>query len=181
MPILDPSLQYYLCTHYAEVESSSKPENSTKDFFLRYLKIASTNIYRNTDTIMASIQFKNDLPTATIVINQIFGSNFTYENDFNNPTINNYYSYLYNRIKPDLTENIGKKQNGFYYIYKDIFQIKLFQPLTEFSNVHSWYFTDSPIAILCVDLTKSKVNINILSFINLEIDIIAGSDRKSVV
>ena len=133
MPILDPSLQYYLSTHYSDVKSSSNSDNSTKDFFLRYLKIASTNIYRNINTVTASIQFKNDLETATPVLNQIFGSNFTFENDFSNPTIKNCYSYLYSRIKPELTKNISKM--GFTMYIKIYFKLNYSNLLQNF-QVH---------------------------------------------
>ena len=50
----------------------------------------------------------------------------------------------------------------------------LFQPSNNFSKLRAWYFTDSPIAILCVNLNKFKNN-EIIPYINLEIDLMAAS------
>ncbi|KAK8889049.1 hypothetical protein M9Y10_033792 [Tritrichomonas musculus] len=170
MPILDPSLQLYLLCNYDPTKTSNK------DFFLRYLQIAASNINLKLDTIQASIQFKEDLKSGSAVISEVFEDHFSFDVELNNPTISNFYRYLFDKINSKFTKNISKNQKGNYYIYKDIFQIRLFQPSVEFSFHHAWYLTDSPIAILCVNLENfQEKDIKIFSYINLEIDLMAAS------
>ena len=49
------------------------------------------------------------------------------------------------------TKKYSEQLEGHYLVYKNVFRINLFQLYTEFSFFRSWYFTDSPIAILCIN------------------------------
>lgn len=66
--------------------------------------------------------------------------------------------------------------DGKYYCYKfekGFYKIKIFKPKISFNYVHSWLFTDSPIAILCITdqyITDEQIDDSI-QFINLEIDL----------
>lgn len=62
MPILDPLLQISLL--FCEKNDCSV---SHKPFFLKYLKVASDNLYRDINTIEASIQFRKDLQNNIII------------------------------------------------------------------------------------------------------------------
>ena len=179
MPILDPSLQHFLINN-----KKYHSDALNKDFFLRYLKIAESNINRNINTIQASIQFKEDLMSCSSVISQVFGGKYDFQIDFkNNPLINNCYSYLLDKINENYTTSISENQQGLYYIYKDIYKMRLFQPSTCFSKYHSWYLTDTPIAILCLDfnIIKRYSEDYILQFIKLEVDLMKASGFTLVI
>lgn len=65
--------------------------------------------------------------------------------------------------------------NGFYSTCVQ-YDFSLFQPITFDSNVHAWFFSENPIAILCIDLDElSSISYYFFYSINLEIDLIAAS------
>lgn len=92
MPILDPSLQYFLFDN----DSKQKNPKNGYAFFLKYLQIASKNIFQNLETIEASKRFKKDLQESIHFVNDELGCNFPNDNHyFEKKHVNNYYKYLY--------------------------------------------------------------------------------------
>ena len=170
MPILDPSLQLYLLCNFNDHKCNNN------DFILRYMKIASLYYDKNLATTQASLKFKEDLCECTSIINELFGHNFIITSELESPSLTNSFSYFLEKINQDHLEKLSKNQDGYYYIYKDIYQIHFFQPSINFSKLRAWYFTDSPIAILCVNLNNfQKKDESIIPYINMEIDIMTAS------
>ena len=194
MPILDPSLQFGLinCINKnnpkeneskakfsrkkdkSENEPNKDKSESNKDslFFLRYLRRASIYFLKNLETINILKQFKIDLNSK--YIKDHFDVSAL---NSNNVEEKNFYSDFYKRITGSHQENELELQEGNFYLCKNNFyKMHFFQPHTKYSREHSWFFTDSPIAILCINLCKIQEKIGtILYYINLEIDLIAAS------
>ena len=136
MPILDPSLQYSLSSF------DLRGSNTRINFFLTYLKIASQNINRNYNTLKSSIQFKNDLNKSYSILNSLFSCSF-YVDDFDHSLLTNAYQYLLHHI---MSKNPKKNAINNYFTYNGNYNINFCVPFTDSS--HTWFLTDSPIAIL---------------------------------
>ena len=182
MPIIDPSVQLALCTNEMETVEDNI-------FFLYYLYHASLNIDRSFESIEAYYQFKNDLISNDKFPNELFKFNYNFLKDFENPSIHNYYEYLLSKFRPEENNKISDIHRGQYFVYErnkhigdKIIQSKFFRPVLTKSNFHAWYFTDSPVAILCVNLlavrkqNQEKIITELeLYLINLEIDLITAA------
>lgn len=102
------------------------------------------------------------------------------ENDFNSLSIKNIYSYLFNRLKPQLIHPKTRKTRKVAGLFtlSDKFNLKFFQPYVLYPEFHAWFLTTTPIAILCIDTSKfsnfKKVQ-DFFELINLEIDIMNSS------
>ena len=151
-------------------------------FFVKYLLIASRNLYRNQKAIESSIQFKKDLINSISTVNSIFECNFSYKQDFENKSIDDYYKYLFSRINLPSNELKSNKFVGEYHVCNDKFNTRFFQPYILYSEYHSWYFSDTPIAILCINSEKftfseeeKQTEQKNCQLIKLEIDRIAAS------
>ncbi|KAK8881401.1 hypothetical protein M9Y10_004137 [Tritrichomonas musculus] len=176
MPILDPSLQYFLVTN----DKKHKTGRNSFAFFFKYLQIASRNLHNNLSTYEASFQFKKDLRSSLSLVNDEFGCNFSNDNDFENPKIKDYYKFLFDKIQfPDKLKE-SRKNAGTYKLCNDQFNTKLYQPCILFSEYHSWYFTDTPIAILSInsadfsELDQENAQ-KVYQYIKLEIDLMSAS------
>ncbi|KAK8839804.1 hypothetical protein M9Y10_031512 [Tritrichomonas musculus] len=177
MPIIDPSLQYSLLNNNA-------PNNTSKDleyinaFYLRYLRIASNNIYRSMTSIETAVRFKKDLQNSNQKIFDKFCCKLS-DFDFSNSSNNDYYHILYANINSSKNfSKINSKQVEGQFFLIDKFNLKYFQPKILFSMYHSWYLSDTPIAILTIKLDSSKSKPNVSEFfqiVQLEIDLMAAA------
>ena len=116
MPILDPSLQYFLLNN----ENKQKNNKNGYSFFFKYLKIASKNKSRNNTTIWSSVQFKKDLQSSISFLNEEFECGFKYEKHFANSKKNqDYYEMLFNKIKfePDTKKITRIKKTNWHLSY----------------------------------------------------------------
>ena len=169
MPILDPVNFSGLLSNCDSTESKY-----SKQFFIRYLHIASRNLYRSTQTIEASIQFKKDLKLGFEVLNKLFGCNFVHENEFNDPTIRDYYRFLYEHIDPKYKTKILKKQKGVYNVFYEDFKIYFFQPYIDLHINRSWFLSNSPYAILLL-VDSRRFDESVIQLSNFEIDLLTAS------
>lgn len=174
MPILDPSSQYQLLN---EINSLDK-QNAIR-FYMRYLRIASQNIYRNFSTFDTSLQFKKDLSESLPLIFQIFEFELP-EDDFDKPIITDFYKYLYDKInkKPIFKKEKSNSVDGRYFSLYDNYETRYFQPNLFFNSQYSdttrsWFLTDTNIAILAIQLIDDISFFNQL--IKLEIDLMAAA------
>lgn len=174
MPILDP---VYFSALISETES--KNSKYSKHFFLHYLRIASKNLYRNSQTIEASIQFKKDLKSSIKEINRLFGCKFTQESEFDDPTIKDYYRFLYDHIDSKYKENLLKNQKGYYKVIYEDFKTNYFQPFIDLPDSRSWVFTTSPNVILIIDEGSRYEKIH-FKLTNLEIDLMHAAGFQIV-
>lgn len=166
MPILDPAIQFSFSDTI-----SMQNTNYGKRFFLWYLKIASKNICRNSQTIEAAEQFKVDMRNSIPYLNKKFDCHLK-ENDFDDKIIFNYYQFLLDNIDDNIKKQYMKKVKGEYRIFSN--NMKFFVPFVDYSSSHCWHLTDSPIAILGI-CTINLHNDNIIHLINLEIDLMQAS------
>ena len=168
---MDPSLQFCLF----DCLGTTKTQVNVYDFFIRYLHRASIYLFHDIETINTSKQFKIDLIDNIVILNNHFGYNFLFKTDLQKPTIQNIYSYVCQKIDSKFYANALQIQKGNYYEYNIMnFKIQFFQPYLNYSKIRSWYLTDSPIAILCINLTILD-DYKILSYFNLEIDLLIAS------
>lgn len=139
MPILDPSLAYYLCTKIQQYTPVK-----IKNFFAHYLKIAVNNYDRSFQSFNNSIQFRTTLREISLdLFNKFLGTDIQQKKLF---SLKNAFEFLYSKI----SDKKYSELEGCYLFYKNVFRINLFQLYTEFSFFRSWYFIDNPIAILCI-------------------------------
>ena len=100
MPILDPSTAISLIKDNS-TDKTAEEKKTSSIFFLKYLRIASLNLYKNADTIQTSIQFKNDL-YKYIFLNKsrknIINFSNIYQQDFQNFKIKDFYRYLFDKM-----------------------------------------------------------------------------------
>ncbi|KAK8852979.1 hypothetical protein M9Y10_017976 [Tritrichomonas musculus] len=173
MPLIDPSIQYHL------IKKTNEPniENCLIEFFNSYLLIASRNIYSSYHTIEASVQFKNDLFNGIEFINHKLNC-FITKADLINPSITNYYNFIYKNINMPYKEKKKATLKGTYYISTNKLGLRFFQFKTLENGIHHWYLTDTPVAILCVDLTNSN-SFNWIQ-IKLEVDLMEAAGYKLV-
>lgn len=177
MPILDPALQFYLCTNMNKTTSKN-----CENFFIEYLKIASCNLGTNFKTVLSYFAFKADINKIDIkFLNKIFNLKLT-EEQLKDESIKNLYQFLYDQFNK---KNVLNEIEGHYYIYKNLFKINLFQPFVSFPKYHSWYLTDSPIAILCINCKENygfglDMEYKLTPLICMEIDLIEAADLTPV-
>ena len=173
MPILNPSIQYSLLKL-----NNGENSGNTERFYIRYLKIASRNLYRNLFTIKASIKFKDDLKISIPLINSKFCCKMN-EIDFQNPTINNFYKYFLDQMNNNINiiATFSQKVPGEYIkLSEDNYDTNFFKPSIFYSNCHSWYFTDTPIAVLSLRLINiESLEPDMIQLINLEIDLMVAA------
>lgn len=155
MPILTPANQNFLLSK----TRNCKSENAYF-FYCRYLKIASHNIDKSFTTIQAAMQFKIHLEKNAPLLNELFKCQIM-ENDIRNPTISNIYKYLYDIIIASSNKKMNKKQKSYGCFFKlsNNYESYFYEPDIFFSEKHSWFFSDTPIAILTVDFMKGEKNI----------------------
>ena len=182
MPIIDPSIQLALCINEMETVEDN-------NFFLYYLYQALQNKDRTLDSIEAYFQFEKDFQDNWEYPNDIFKLNYNFNKDFDNPSIHKNYDYLYSKFRPEESNNISEIHKGQYFVYENdrqvghkIIRANFFRPVLSKSSFHAWYFTDSPVAILCVNLLSIKrqdheplITDLELYLINLEIDLIVAA------
>ncbi|KAK8839195.1 hypothetical protein M9Y10_032124 [Tritrichomonas musculus] len=173
MPILDPSLQCFLVQNITETEGKDGYA-----FILKYLKIASRNIFRNLNTIETSIKFKKDFELSILSINKLFKCDFK-AHELGKSYQRNCYKYFFKHINYINKEEESKKYRGIYRICNDKFNTIFFQPCVFYSKYHSWFFTDTPIAILAIDSEKfisiPMAKTKIMQIIKIEIDLLSAS------
>ena len=173
MPILDPAFQLCLLNI---IENNSFKLKETKNVFIFYLEKAQYYNKYNIDTIKNSIQFKKDLKNNINFINQRFHYQISIEKDINNPSINNFYKFLCERIDPNLKKEYQSNSTymGYSFCYKKTDFI-IFMPEIEFNFFHRWFFTGTPTAILSVLISRNinkDSNINeLINYLNIEIDL----------
>lgn len=139
MPILDPILQYQLVIRTQKSDPKQKNQ-----FFQYFLDTASQNIYKSSESIKAYIQFKKDFQHYFDKLKQYF--NLKDQNEINLKEIPDLYRYLNERISENGQE---KTINGDYFTIKsNNYDFNYFQPHVNFSDQHSWFLCNSPIAIL---------------------------------
>ena len=174
MPILDPATQ----NQFLQL-ANKKASKFSKQFFIRYLKIASRNLYRNFQTIEASIQFKTDLKKSTSFLNSNFGCRLN-KSDYNDDKIKDFYRFLYQHIDRKYTSKMPKEQKGNYAYMTDGFGFELnyFQPFIDYSRDHSWFLLEHQVAVLAINTHNSldlKKEENLINLCNLETDLMIAS------
>ena len=127
MPILDPKLQYSLLLSF--------PIDQCKGFFIKYLKIASSNLNRNINAVKAHILFQKDLLKNIGTINKLFDCNISIHD---NKCINNYFQFLYDNIN---TSEEYKIENKFMLISKNNFLF--YNRISGLSHLGKWILTNS--------------------------------------
>lgn len=121
MPILNPSIQ---CDLLQKTNEKSEIKPCMIEFFHTFLPIASHNIYNNFTTIEASIHFKNDLRKCRDFCKKRLKIKIR-QNDLTNPSITNYYNFLYKKLIEK--EKKTMKLKGNYFESADMFAFKFFQ------------------------------------------------------
>ena len=172
MPILNPSTQIYLLN-----KKKAKTSANANNFYRRYLKIASRHIFRDLSTMQTSMTFRKDLKQCISLVIRKFGCRIN-EVDLENPTISNIYKYLYNSMNSsvfDQTNKKSKKVEGNYFKLTDNFETSFFKPNTFYSLRHSWFFSDTPIAILTINTSYSMAKPDFCDLIKLEISLMKAS------
>ena len=160
MPILDPSLAYYLCTKFQQYTPKK-----IGNFLTHYLKISMKNYDRSFQSFNNLIQTRHILRT----ISQSFVNdnlNITIENKeiF---SLKNPYKYLYDKISKN---NYPDTLEGRYFVYRNIYRYNFVQLFTDFSFYSCFYFTDSPIVILAINIDLEQ-SVDRYSFLSEEIDV----------
>ena len=130
------------------------------------------------------MQFKKDLQSSIPFLNEEFGCGFQYEKHFLNTKKQDYYEILFNKIKFESdTKKLleSKKSIGTYLVCDDKFHTLFYQPCVFFPKYNSWYFSNTPVAILCIDSEKfvdldDKVIQKFFMSIKLEIDLMAAAN-----
>lgn len=175
MPIVDQSLQHTLINSSFKKKNKRSQILNCRCFYLNFLQIASKFIYRNFSTIETYIRFKKDLINAVDFLENMLDCRIS-KADLNNPSINNYYQFIYDQIKIKTKEMIPMEEIGNFCILNDQFSTKFFQ-YTPF-NSYSWFFSDGPIAILSLNTYNFFYNHDLkllFQSIQLEIDLLAAS------
>ena len=148
MPILDPPLAYFLCTNF-----QAHTRDSKANFYTHYLKIAANNYNRSYQSFNNLIQFRNTMRN----FHSSYARNFWKENfgieikTEDLKSIKNVFTFLYERFSE---KNFSDQLEGNYYVYKNIFRYNLFQLFIDFNDYRCWFLTDTPIAILCINIQK---------------------------
>ena len=168
MPILDPILQFHLST--ISISQNDHDEKiSPDDFYIYILALASKYNTRNVNTLIASRQFKKDFEKFFPIILKYF--NWTFEEDVKKfPNI--YYAILESIDRFIVGEECLK---GEYYLYNYIDYSSIFFKINFDNHFRSWILSDTPIAILSLNLNKMKnddinsllFEVNLFASINL--------------
>ena len=123
------------------------------------------------ETIKAYIQFENDLKENAQFPNDLLNLKCNFKKGFDNPSIHNYYEFLFSKFSPEDRENISEIHRGQYYLYENdkqlgdkIIKSSFFRPVISKSDIHARYFTDTPVAILCVNLLPMNTNLKNTQF-----------------
>lgn len=175
MPIVDQSLQHTLINSSFKKKNKRSQILNCRCFYLNFLQIASKFIYRNFSTIETYIRFKKDLINAVDFLENMLDCRIS-KADLNNPSISNYYQFIYDQIKIKTKEIIPMEEIGNFCILNDQFSTKFFK-YTPF-NFYSWFFSDGPIAILSLNTYNFFYNHDfklLFQSIQLEIDLLAAS------
>ena len=161
MPILSPKF-------FPFFEFFNNDENQFLNFFLFYLRVASRNINRNFKTLETAIKFHKDV-CESIEFLQTIGCQVT-ENDLNDPSINNIYKLIYHKINLPGDKKKTARIKGYSISFDNI---KYFYFHTHFR--HTWFLTDTPIAILSFESSKfNKEPEFYLYQLKLEIDLMVA-------
>lgn len=126
MPILDSILQYHLLE-----KESSKDDEDCFEFYLLFLLIASKNVQTNFSSMKTLMQFKEDIKSGVNFINYKFCCKLS-ENNLNNPSITNFYKFMFNQLIKGLKINIKKsiQLEGSHFKQSDNSSTVFFQPNT---------------------------------------------------
>ena len=169
MPILDPILQFNL-----SVITNNKTKADIKKFYANYLHVASERINQNYNTILVSFQFKKDFENCISVISKHLS--FTFRGNKED------YANLYNTI---LYQNDALEQQKFDF-QGDYYKYSLFNSSFYFFKLNidnslyrSWFFSDFPIAVLCLHM--NQINDEDLNQIIFELDLMAAAGLTLVV
>ena len=166
MPILDPSLQYALS------DLKLKNVGNIANFFATFLYNFSNYVYKSSKSMKYSINFKKIIINNAYLLQEQLNidSEIEYMKDL---PLNYFFSFLYSKI---CAKTILLDEKVFYFAYNGQYNLNFY---ASYGNEYSWFFTDSPIAILSYHPMNSDFNqiiTNDLSttLLKLQIDLISA-------
>lgn len=94
-------------------------------------------------------------------------------------SVKNIFTFLYDKISE---KNFSDQLEGNYYVYKNTYRYNLFQLFISYSDYRCWFLTDTPIAILCINLSeKEYFEYYVTALINLEMSLLETAGLTIVV
>lgn len=156
MPILDPLQQYYL---YQNQKDNNREICPYSYFLHHFLCIASDRLAQNLVSIQDYFNFERIFLNEITIINKLLDLEIPDKSQLEQAQIDNFFEYLDKFVNNSLNKEINDEQlfikpsfdiKGIYFtlhskekVKERYFRIKTHQ--------HSWFFTDTSIAILCID------------------------------
>lgn len=137
---------------------------------MKYLQIASKNIYRNFTTAYSHIRFKNDASNFIEIINEKFKTNIP--SDKYDESMISYYEIIYKCLNKDTCTN--NQIDGLYYSISSYNKtLRFFLPNMIDNDFYFWLLSDSSIVILII--YKKPYGEDHINFLQFEINLLIGA------